>query len=127
MSFAEQLNAAVMAAPECEVKRRTKEDVRNDLFTALTDKYLVDVRESILRAAKKGLREKYINFNREDFKANFPGLGTPAEVQREWLIEMCNPESKYMLESVQDGTKLTLEGINADVWNNAKFTTVFKW
>lgn len=127
MSFAAELNVAVGEAPECEVKRRTKEDVRNELFTALTDKYLVDVRESILRAAKKGLREKYINFNREDFKANFPGLGTPCEVQRAWLIEMCNPESKYMLESVQDGTKLTLEGINADVWNNAKFTTVFKW
>lgn len=127
MSFVAELNVVAGEAPAGEVKRRSKEEVRDELFTALTEKYLVDVRESILRAAKKGYREKFINFDRVDFKANFPGLGTPPEVQRAWLKEMCDPESKYMLEDPEDGKKLTLEGIDADVWNNGKFTTVFKW
>ena len=124
MSFVAELNDV---AKNTEMpKKRTKEEVRDEMFQALTDKYLVDVRDSIFRAAKKGLREKYINFKREDFKANFPGLGTPAELERAWLIEMCNPLSKYVVED-DSGKKLTLEGINADVWNNGKFTTVFKW
>ena len=125
MSFAAELVAVSEAVPKGE-RKKTKDDVRDELFTALTEKYLVDVRESILRAARKGYREKYVNFSRDDFKANFPGLGTPAEVQRAWLTEMCNPNSKYM-KTDENGSCLTLEGIEADVWNNQKFTTLFKW
>ena len=125
MSFAAQLIAVSDGVPKTE-KNKTKEEVRDELFTALTEKYLVEVRGSILRAAHKGYREKYINFSRDDFKANFPGLGNPAEVQRAWLTEMCNPTSKYM-KTDEDGNYLTLEGIEADVWNNQKFTTLFKW
>lgn len=125
MSFAAELVAMSDATP-IDDKKTTKDDVRDKLFTALTDKYLLDVRNSLLRAAHKGFREKYINFTRDDFKANFAGLGTPAEVQRGWLIEMCDPESKYMKKD-DEGNCLTLQGIDADVWNNVKFTTHFKW
>lgn len=125
MRFAKELNEAVNEDHNSiEMRAEVR---RSELFTALTEKYLVNVRDSILRAAKKGFRKKYINFNREDFKANFHGLGTPAQVQRDWLKEICNPESKYVLVHHNDGKKLTLEGINADVWNNSKFTTLFKW
>jgi len=132
MSFAAELNLVladvptVEDVPKEEIKRRPKEEVRDELFKVLTDKYLLDVRESILRSAKKGLREKYINFKKDDFKANYPGLGTPAQFQNEWLKEMSNPGSKYMLTD-DTGKKMTLEGITFDVMNNFKFTTVFKW
>ena len=125
MSFAAEL-IAVSSAVSKDDKKMTKDEVRDTLFTALTDKYLVDVRNSILRAAHNGFREKYINFARDDFKANFAGMGTPAEVQRGWLTEMCDPKSKYMKRD-DEGNYLTLEGIDADVWNNIKFTTLFKW
>ena len=125
MSFAAELVAATESVPVDE-RKKSKDQVRDELFSALTEKYLVEVRNSILRAAQNGCREKYINFTREDFKANFPGLWTPAEVQRGWLMEMCNPESKYMMTD-SDGKCLTLEGIEANVWNNQKFTTHFKW
>ena len=126
MSFAKELNEAVKDAPRQLAERRA-EVRRDELLIALTNKYLLDVRANILCAAKKGFREKYMNFNRRDFKVNFPGLGTPAQVQRDWLNEMCNPESKYILEDPDTGKKLTLEGICSDVWNNANFTTVFTW
>ena len=126
MAFVAELNAVEVEFKVTEKpKKRSLDEVRDELFTVLTEKYLNDVRESIFRAAKKGSREKYINFNRDDFKANFPGMGTPAQVQKAWLTEMCNPDSKYMIEV--DGKKLTLEGIEADVWNNGKFTTKFSW
>lgn len=125
MSFAAELIAVTESIP-VEERKKSKEEVRDELYGALTAKYLVDVRNSILRAAQNGYREKYINFTREDFKANFAGLGTPAEVQRGWLIEMCNPESKFMMTD-DDGKCLTLQGIEASVWNNQKFTTHFKW
>ena len=132
MSFAAELNQAVSDASETSKTRRApseeeRERVRDEIMTRLTQKYLLDVRASIMRAAKKGYREKYINFKRDEFKANFPGLGTPPELQRAWLKEMCNPDSKYILEDPEHGNKLSLEGIDTDVWNNGSFTTVFRW
>ena len=126
MAFVAELNAVEVEFKVTEKpKKRSLDEVRDELFTFLTEKYLNDVRGSIFRAAKKGERVKYINFNRDDFKANFPGMGTPAQVEKAWLTEMCDPESKYIIEN--DGKKLTLEGIEADVWNNGKFTTKFSW
>jgi hypothetical protein len=130
MSFAAELKQAVSDAPETRRPPTDEERarVRDEIMTRLTDKYLVEVRESIMRAAKKGYREKYINFNREDFKANFPGLGTPPELERDWLKEMCNPNSKYLAgDEAGDVRRPTLEGIDAEVWNNGKFTTKFSW
>jgi len=103
-----------------------KNDRRDEIMTFLTQKYLKNTRESIIRAARKGLTEKYINFARDDFKANFPGLGTPKEVERDWLNEMCNPESKYFNED-EELKKMCLDGINFDIWNNGSFTTHFTW
>tara|TARA_B100000085_G_C18419665_1_gene462145 strand:- start:510 stop:884 length:375 start_codon:yes stop_codon:yes gene_type:complete len=96
-----------------------------------------------------------MNFDRNSFKANFHGLGTPAQFQRLWLKELCDPNSKYLKgpswgqskfnnktptkgESFNNQTsvfnynepvinKESFEGINFDVWNNGKFTTVFSW
>lgn len=125
MAFVTELKS-IKVFDDQDPKKRALDNAKDKMFTELTDIHLVKVRNSILNAAKKGAQKKYINFNREDFKANFPGMGTPAQVQKEWLKEMCNPQSKYIITD-DEGKKLTLEGISADVWNNAKFTTVFSW
>ena len=88
-----------------------------------------------------------MNFDRDAFKANFNGLGTPVQFQRLWLAELCNPDSKYLegpswLQLQNNDTKVnnwssvfngsmikkeSFQGLNYDVWNNANFTTVFSW
>jgi len=80
-------------------------------------------------AAEHGEYVKYMNFPREDFKANHNGFGKPEQVQSLWLREMTNPKSKYL--KVTDGFVREdlecLEGLTWDIWGNGAFTTVFKW
>lgn len=136
MSFAKMLTEIANNNTEDNKKNKTREEKKEafakkqnarltELMTTLTDKYAKSTYDSILRAAKRGQKEKYINFNRDDFKANFPGLGTPVEVQRKWLNEMMNPNSSYLIDN--EGTKICMEGINSDIWNNGAFTTHFSW
>ena len=101
-------------------------NVKDEKFKFLTEKYLNDILAGIERAAKKGYREKYMNFDREDFKANCKGLGYPNEFQRMWLDEVSKPTSSYIFKD-EDGVPRCLEGIEASIWNNGSFTTVFKW
>ena len=101
-------------------------NVKDEKFKFLTEKYLNDILAGIERAAKKGYREKYMNFDREDFKANCKGLGYPNEFQRMWLDEVSKPDSPYIFKD-KDGIPKCLEGIEASIWNNGAFTTVFKW
>ena len=140
MSFAKMLNEignSPEVTQEQEKSAKSKEDKKkaflekqearlDELMTSLTAKYAKSTYESIIRAAKKGYKSKYINFSRDDFKANFPGLGTPKEVERKWLNEMMNPDSKYLVED-DEGNKICLEGIDSDIWNNGAFTTHFSW
>lgn len=148
-------------------KYEKKKDARKDqLFKSLTFKYYDEIKKSIENASKHGRQYAYMNFNRDDFKANFNGLGSPAQFQRLWLIELCNPDSKYLdlhswspsnithnnwykescnvaggivfaaLNRPSDSVfnynttlqkRDSFQGLNYDVWNNAKFTTVFSW
>tara|TARA_Y100000816_G_C25726725_1_gene382967 strand:- start:57 stop:446 length:390 start_codon:yes stop_codon:yes gene_type:complete len=101
-------------------------NVKDEKFKFLTEKYLNDILAGIERAAKKGYREKYMNFDREDFKANCKGLGYPNEFQRMWLDEVSKPTSSYIFKD-EDEVPRCLEGIEANIWNNSSFTTVFKW
>ena len=54
------------------------------------------IKKAIENASKHGRQYVYMNFDRDEFKANFNGLGTPAQFQRLWLTELCNPNSKYL-------------------------------
>ena len=105
-------------------KRMT--EVKHSLMEKLTKRYFMMVKTGIENAAREGRFEKYINFCRDDFKANCNGLGYPNEIQRMWINEMCNPESVYLLTD-ENGNKMHLQGVNARIWNNGAYTTVFTW
>lgn len=107
------------------VKRQS--EIKHEKLEFLTAKYYWGVRNSIEHASKLGLKEKYMNFDRLDFKADFPGLGNPRSFQRCWLDEMCNPESAYVPVNLDTGKQDHFQGLNFDVWNNGAFTTHFTW
>ena len=106
MSFAEQLadisikRAKVIQDYKMQQVRefmQAKEKRETELMTFLTQKYHKSIKDALYRAALiEGLREKYMNFEYNDFKANFPELGRPKEVCERWLAEMTNPDSKYL-------------------------------
>jgi len=106
MSFAEQLadisikRAKVLQDYRMQQVRQfmqAKDERENQLMTFLTKKYHKSIKDALYRAALiDGLREKYMNFEYEDFKANFAELGRPKEVCERWLSEMTNPNSKYL-------------------------------
>ena len=106
MSFAEQLaeisikRAKVIQDYQMKKFRefeKAKSERENQLMTYLTTKYHKSIKDAIYKAALvNGLREKYMNFEYKDFKANFPELGKPKDVCKRWLDEMCNPESQYL-------------------------------
>ena len=128
----EAMIAEKVAAREARQEERAAE-VRDELFTTLTAKYHDTIKRGINNAARNGKREKFINFAREDFKANCHGVGFPQQVQAAWLKEMCNPESKYLPvadeanEWWSEGEKMHFQGVDFDVWNNKAFTVVFSW
>lgn len=101
-------------------------EVKDALMKKLTDKYFMSVKAGIESSARKGKFEKYMNFCRDDFKANCNGLGFPNQVQRMWIAEMCDPESVYLLTD-ENGDKMHLQGVHASIWNNGAYTTVFSW
>jgi hypothetical protein len=139
MSFAEQL-------ADISIKRAK----------VIQDYKMQQVREFMQAKEKREtelLREKYMNFEYNDFKADFPELGKPKEVCERWLGEMTNPDSKYLpyktpeyfesqyerhfdsLAAMADGQYSVSEppprdhfsGLQFDVWNNSAFTVKFTW
>ena len=128
----EAMIAEKVAAREAKQEERAAE-VRDELFTTLTAKYHDTIKRGINNAARNGKREKFINFAREDFKANCHGVGFPQQVQAAWLQEMCDPESKYLPVAEEanewwaEGDKMRFQGVEFDVWNNKAFTVVFTW
>jgi len=106
MSFAQQLadlsikRAKVIQDYKMEQFRKfikAKDERENQLMTFLTKKYHKSIKDALYRAALiDGRREKYMNFEYEDFKANYPELGRPKEVCERWLTEMTDPHSKYL-------------------------------
>ena len=139
MSFIEQMKSLSIEEDtklkkEKEIKEKAikdkeekrKEDVKHELMIKLTRKYHGSIKRGIENASKQGKREKYINFDRNEFKANCKGLGFPQEIEKMWLEEMCNPESPY-LPSDENEVKIHFQGISYNIWNNTSFTTHFKW
>lgn len=139
---------------QAKLLMQTKEKRENQLMIFLTNKYHKSIKDALYQAAFiYGLREKYMNFEYKDFKADFPLLGKPKEVCERWLGEMCNPQSKYLpyktpeyfiseyethfqnLPALADAqlsvseppTKDHFQGLQYDVWNNALFTVKFTW
>jgi len=132
MSFIAQMQALSVETEtkfveETVTKESRTATIKDEKFKALTAKYHSSIKTGIEHAAKRGKREKYINFDRDDFKANCVGLGFPQEFQDMWLKEMCNPKSEYLPTNDDTGEKIHFEGISYNIWNNRNFTTVFKW
>ena len=99
----------------------------DEIMTRLTEKYHPLLKKGLNQAAYAGRREKYMNFVRDDFKANFPTLGTPGEMALRWLQEMVKEDSKYL--PFREGTedREHFKGLQFDVWNNGAFTIHLKW
>lgn len=99
----------------------------DEIMTRLTEKYHPLLKKGLNQAAHAGRREKYMNFERDDFKANFPTLGTPGEMAMRWLQEMVKEDSKYL--PFREGTedREHFKGLEFDVWNNKAFTIHLKW
>ena len=135
----EEKKAQIDAVVQEKLRLRNEEqlarsdDVRTQLFKDLTNKYHDTIRRGIGNAANNGKREKYINFARDDFKANCHGVGFPQEVQAAWLNEMCNPLSDFLPLATESsewwsvGEKMHFHGVTFNVWNNKAFTVHFSW
>ena len=104
MSFAEILaQKSISAAKKIdELNKRKKEEFEKkksdrfaELMTALTVKYHLQIKKALWDAASNGRREKYMNFDYNDFKANFPGLGKPSGICSIWLNHMTRTDSPY--------------------------------
>lgn len=115
---------------EEKIKKFEKQKLerKEELFIFLTDKYHNLIKEGIIHAAKNGKREKYMNFKKDDFKANYPSLGYPCDVQEAWLSEVItNPASIYLPRTTEDDIPEHMYGLKYEIWNNKNFTTRFSW
>ena len=96
------------------------------LMKYLTMKYHRMIKIAIIKACDKGLREKYISLNKKDFKANYPGLGTPESCANRWMINhMTNPKSELLPYQGKNYYGLPVlkdhfEGIKYDIWTSTK-------
>lgn len=114
------------------IMRRKK--IVDKMMVSLTFMYYNMVKLAIEHASKRGKCYVHINFDKNNFKANFPNL-SPRQVLELWLQEICNPNSKYLNPSINSGFKSnitlpkkeSLEGMKWDIWNNYKFTVVLCW
>ena len=136
MNFAEEIRTLTLEADTTNSHNKTESReefeeriarLRDEKYTFLTDKYFEIIMRGIKNSAKKGKHERFINFDRDDFKANCKGLGYPNQFQKAWLEELQKPDSKYLTRFNTTEVKISLEGITFDIWNNKAFTTVFKW
>ena len=101
---------------------------KDEMYKKLTEKYHSIIKNGIISAAKQGKREKYINFDKNDFKANFPGLGYPKDIQENWLEDVItNPSSDFLPRHYDTDMPEHLNGLIYEIWNNKKFTTKFSW
>ena len=122
-SFAESVcNAQSQASSEDAIAGR-----RSEMYTKLTDKYHKKIKDAVLAAAQKGFKVKYMNFDRDDFKANLMGVGYPVDVQRKWVQDVLqNPYSEY-LPKTEEGDPDHFQGLTFEVWGNNSFTTKISW
>ena len=93
----------------------------DDKMYELTAIYYTDLKKSIESKSNKGIRELYYNLSWDHFKFNLPNTGKPSKMCRVWLNQMCNPESMYLCEGVQNGVisyRDHFQGLKFNVWNN---------
>lgn len=102
----------------------------DDKMYELTAIYYADLKKAIEYKSKKGLRKLHYNLSWDHFKFNLPNTGNPPKMCRAWLNQMCNPESMYLCEDVQNWVisyRDHFQGLHFDIWNNASFTVHFTW
>lgn len=104
-----------------------QDEIKDTKFTFLTDKYYDLMIDAITKSASLGYKKKYMNFTRDDFKANCHGLGTPDQFQAKWFEEISKPDSKYLPKDEDGNTKSSFKGFEFNIWNNNSFTTVISW
>ena len=139
MSFIEQMRslaiqqANVVASEDAKVlaekinkREQRMKEVKQEKFKFLNEKYFDMIERKIKNMSAKGIREAYINFDWDDFKANCNGLGNPKQFQRLWIDEITNPDSIYLPKD-EDGKTKCLAGLHAHIWGNGAFTTHFTW
>lgn len=105
-----------------EKLKKRQDEVKDTKFRELTGKYFSQIKRGIQNVAKDGKSEKYINFDRNDFKANCFGLGNTNEFLKLWLNEIVDPSSKY----IPDGEE-SFQGFTFEPLGNFKFTTKISW
>lgn len=120
-ALAKRIIAEQLQEKQEQLKEKQNE-VKHCLFMNLTNKYYNFITEAIKYASLSGRTYKHMNFFRNDFKANFPGLGNPVQIQEEWLTELCRENSVYIPPNGR-----CLIGLKFTIWNNRSFTTVFTW
>ena len=77
-------------------KNMSKEDIKIQFYKNLTNKYYDDIKKSIFNNSKKGITEIYYNINSHDFQ--YINDKNVKRVCKNWLDELCNPDSKYLEE-----------------------------
>ena len=105
-------------------------NIKHEKYLFLTNKYYLDIITKISLAKGSGKKEKFMNFNRDDFKAGSKGLGFPKEFQRSWLNDVVFNGNNIYTEKYYNSDPCLCEvllDVKADIWNNGNFTTHFTW
>lgn len=105
-------------------------NIKHEKYLFLTNKYYLNIITKISLAKGSGKKKQFINFVRDDFKAGSKGLGFPTEFQRSWLKDVVFNGNNIYTEKYFTNDKCLCEvlmDVNADIWNNGAFTTVFTW
>lgn len=95
---------------------------KDELFKYLSNKYYFIIVNSIVQASWGTKTYKYINFTREDFIIDYPGLRNPIKNQEQWLNDIISENSLYKIADSP-----SLYGLQYSILKNKKFTTVFTW
>tara|TARA_Y100000389_G_C17467068_1_gene526613 strand:+ start:1170 stop:1574 length:405 start_codon:yes stop_codon:yes gene_type:complete len=106
-----------------------RENIKHQRFIFLTDKYFDTIVSVIKKSATYGYRKVIHKFDKNDFKANFPGLGYPNDFIKLWLDELTDYESCYLPIDEENQTKISLQSIEHSViyYNNNNITVKFQW
>jgi|TARA_B100000787_G_scaffold169935_2_gene162988 cyclopropane fatty-acyl-phospholipid synthase-like methyltransferase len=106
-----------------------RENIKHQKFLFLTDKYFDSIVSIIKRSSNYGYRKVFHKFDKNDFKANFRGLGYPNEFIKLWLDELTDYESGYLPVDEENQTIISLQGIDHHVvfYNNNNITIKFQW
>ena len=95
---------------------------KDELFKKLSNKYYFVIINAIEYASWSGKTYKYINFMREDFIIDYPGLRNPIKNEEQWLDDIISENSLYKIADSP-----SLYGLQYSILKNKKFTTVFTW